>query len=85
MQLVFRKAVEMHDAYNADVVAAEWLRQQPYVDGQRIAVSGCSYGGIQTLITAEKGLGVRAFVPFAPGAMSWASPAAPRAPHRDRT
>ena len=41
----------------------------------RIAVSGCSYGGIQTLITAEKGLGVRAFVPFAPGAMSWANPA----------
>ncbi len=75
-QLVYRKAVEMHDAYNADVVAAlQWLRTQPYVDGTRIAVSGCSYGGIQTLITAEKGLGVRAFVPFAPGAMSWASPA----------
>jgi dienelactone hydrolase len=74
--LVFRKAVELHDAYNRDVVAAlDWLKEQPYVDRERIAVSGCSYGGIQTLITAEKGLGVRAFIPFAPGAMSWANPA----------
>jgi dienelactone hydrolase len=75
-QLVYRKAVELHDVYNTDVVAAlDWLREQPYVDRNRIVVSGCSYGGIQTLITAEKGLGVRAFVAFAPGAMSWANPA----------
>ena len=35
-------------------------------------MSGVSFGGIQTMLTAEKGLGIRAFVPFAPGAMSWA-------------
>src|SRR5205807_10377325 len=34
---------------------------------------GVSYGGIQTLITAEKGLSVRGFVAFAPGAMSFAN------------
>jgi dienelactone hydrolase len=34
-----------------------------------------SYGGIQTLLTAEKGLGLRAFVPFAPAAMSFANTA----------
>jgi hypothetical protein len=34
-------------------------------------MSGCSYGGIQTLLSVEKGWGVRAFVPFAPAAMSW--------------
>jgi dienelactone hydrolase len=34
-------------------------------------VSGCSFGGIQTLLTAEKGLGARAFIAFAPAAESW--------------
>lgn len=64
--------VELHERSNRDVVAAlEWLRQQPFVDGRRVVMSGCSFGGIQTLLTAEKGLGLRAFVPFAPAAMSW--------------
>ena len=36
-------------------------------------MSGCSYGGIQTLLSVEKGLGVRGFIPFAPAAMSWAN------------
>jgi carboxymethylenebutenolidase len=31
----------------------------------------CSFGGIQTLIAGEKSLGLKALVPFAPGAMSW--------------
>src|SRR5205085_3601883 len=74
-QLVIRrKQVKLHDVYNADVAAAlTWLKEQPFVDSHRIIVSGCSYGGIQTLITAEKGLGVKAFIPFAPGAMSYAN------------
>jgi len=69
-----REQVKLHDVYNEDVVAAlAWLKEQSFVDANRIVVSGCSYGGIQTLITAEKGLGVKAFVPFAPGAMSFAN------------
>ena len=64
--------IELHERYNKDVIAAvEWLKEQPYVDKDRIAMSGVSYGGIQTLLTAEKGAGVRAFVAFSPGAMSW--------------
>ena len=60
--------------YNHDVVAAvAWLKTRPFVDPNRIVMSGVSYGGIQTLLTAEKGLGIRAFVPFAPAAMSWAN------------
>ncbi|HEY2415266.1 MAG TPA: prolyl oligopeptidase family serine peptidase [Pirellulaceae bacterium] len=75
-----REQVQLHDVYNADVVAAlAWLKEQSFVDPTRLVVSGCSYGGIQTLITAEKGLGVKAFLPFAPGAMSFAS-----APLRER-
>jgi carboxymethylenebutenolidase len=72
--LVAKKAVDLQEVYQKDVVAAiEWLKKQPFVDAERIAVSGCSYGGIQTLLAAEKGLGVRAFISFAPGAMSWAN------------
>jgi len=43
----------------------------PFVDPARIAISGCSYGGIQTLLAGERDLGIKALVPFAPGAMSW--------------
>jgi dienelactone hydrolase len=65
-------AVKLHELYNKDVVAAvAWLKQQPYVDPRRIVMSGVSFGGIQTMLSAEKGLGIRAFVPFAPAAMSW--------------
>ncbi len=75
LKLVQRKAVELQELYNKDVVAAlTWLKAQPTVDPTRIAVSGVSYGGIQTLLTAEHDAGVRAFISFAPGAMSWANP-----------
>jgi dienelactone hydrolase len=46
------------------------LKMQPQVDAKRIVVSGCSFRGIQTLLTAEKGLGARAFIAFAPAAQS---------------
>lgn len=66
------KMVELQDAEVEDVIAAlNFLKAQPFVDQQRIAISGCSYGGIQTLLAGERDLGVRALVPFAPGAMSW--------------
>jgi dienelactone hydrolase len=47
--------------------------KQPFVDATRVAMVGCSFGGIQTLLSAEKRLGFKAFVAFAPAAMSWAS------------
>jgi len=66
--------IQLHELYNRDVVAAvEWLKDQLFVDKQKIAMSGVSFGGIQTLLTAEKGLGIRGFVAFAPAAMSWNS------------
>jgi dienelactone hydrolase/thiol-disulfide isomerase/thioredoxin len=66
------EVVALHDRFNANVVdAVAWLKTQPFVDPDRIVMSGCSFGGIQTMLTAEKGLGIRAFVPFAPAAMSW--------------
>ncbi|MEO7652419.1 MAG: prolyl oligopeptidase family serine peptidase [Bryobacteraceae bacterium] len=71
----FRKeAVRLHDVANADVQAAvSWLSARPFIDKNRIVMSGCSYGGIQTVLSAEEAMGVLAFVPFAPAAMSWAN------------
>ena len=65
-------AVRAQQSANEDVVAAmTWLKTRPEVDASRMVVSGCSFGGIQTLLTAEKGLGARAFIAFAPAAQSW--------------
>jgi dienelactone hydrolase len=67
-----RRMVELQQAEVDDVIAAlNYLRSQPFVDPARIVMSGCSFGGIQTLLAGERDLGVKALVPFAPGAMSW--------------
>jgi carboxymethylenebutenolidase len=67
-----RRVVELQEAEVEDVVAAlYYLKALPFVDHERIAMSGCSYGGIQTLLAGERDLGLKALVPFAPGAISW--------------
>jgi carboxymethylenebutenolidase len=74
LRVVQKKIVALHELYNHDVVAAvAWLKTQSFIDPERLAMSGVSYGGIQTLLAAEKGLNLRAFVPFAPAAMSYAN------------
>jgi dienelactone hydrolase len=66
------KVIALHELYLKDTIAAlAWLKQQNFVDTNRIVMSGVSYGGIQTVLAAEKDLGVKAYLPFAPGAMSW--------------
>jgi len=67
-----REAADLQELYNKDVEAAvAWLKEQKWVDTQHIAMMGISFGGIQTILTAEKGLGIKAFLPFAPAAQSW--------------
>lgn len=67
-----QRMVDLQEAEVDDVIAGlTYLKAQPFVDPARIAVSGCSYGGIQTLLIGERELGIRALVPFAPGAMAW--------------
>ena len=62
----------LHEEAARDVEAAlAWLAHRPEVNPQRIAMSGVSFGGIQTLLAAERALPAGAFVAFAPGAMSW--------------
>jgi dienelactone hydrolase len=66
------EVIKLHEFYNRDVIAAlEWLKKQSYVDSKRIVMSGLSYGGIQTILSAETANGVRGFIPFGAAAMSW--------------
>jgi carboxymethylenebutenolidase len=67
-----RKLVELMEQHLEDQMAAlAYLKGLPHVDPRRIAVAGCSFGGIQTVLMAEKGLGVRAAVDFAGAAQNW--------------
>jgi len=64
--------VQLQEAEVEDVISAlNYLKSRSFVDPTRIAVSGCSYGGIQTLLVGERNLDIKAVLPFAPGAMSW--------------
>jgi dienelactone hydrolase len=47
------------------------VKNQPFVDTTRLIVAGCSYGGIQTLLGAERNVGYRAAVSISPAALSW--------------
>ena len=51
-----------------------WLDEQPYVDRAKVAVAGCSFGGIETLLGAAKagGTGYQAAVAMSAGAETWA-------------
>jgi dienelactone hydrolase len=47
------------------------VKSLPFVDKQRLAVFGCSHGGIQTLLGAESGVGYKAAIAMSPGAETW--------------
>ena len=48
------------------------MKTLPYVDPNRVAVTGVSFGGIQTVLAAERASGIRVAVDFAGAAMMWA-------------
>jgi len=52
------------------VAAYEWLKQQPFVAANRIAVGGNSFGGIETILGAER-IAYCAALDGAGGAQSW--------------
>lgn len=68
--------VALHEVHLDDTIAAlAYLKALPYVDPNRLAVAGCSYGGIQTVLATEanteRKLGLRAAIDFAGAAMTW--------------
>lgn len=65
--------VALHEIHIEDTAAAaRYLRGRSDVESDRVAVAGCSYGGIQTVLAAEKGIGLKTAIAFAPAAISWA-------------
>jgi dipeptidyl aminopeptidase/acylaminoacyl peptidase len=60
------KKEHLHD----QLAALEWLKKQKFVQTDRIAVAGQSFGGIETVLGAEK-YSFCAAVDAAGGAMSW--------------
>lgn len=64
--------LKLIDLHMKDVVPAlSFLKGLSYVDRDRIAVAGCSLGGIQTVLLSEKTIGFRAAIAFAAAAQSW--------------
>ena len=59
------------DHLDDQLAAVAWLRKQPFVEPDRIAVAGNSFGGIEAVLGAEKG-NYCAAVGSAAGAQSWA-------------
>ena len=58
------------DQLNDQLAALAWLRKQSFVQGDRIAVAGNSFGGIETVLGAERE-NYCAAVDSAGGAQSW--------------
>lgn len=53
------------------LAALGYLKSRNDVDPNRIAIAGCSFGGIQTLLAGERRTGARAGVDFAGAAATW--------------
>ena len=59
------------DHLNDQLAALAWLRKQSFVQANRIAVAGNSFGGIEVVLGAERGAYCAA-IDSAGGAQSWA-------------
>jgi carboxymethylenebutenolidase len=56
----------------ADQLAGlRYAKTLAYVDTNKLVVAGCSYGGIETLLAAERGAGFKAALSISPAALSW--------------
>lgn len=60
------------DHLNDQIAAVSHLKSLSFVDRERIAVAGNSFGGIQTVLMAERSTGIRAAVDFAGASLTWA-------------
>jgi dienelactone hydrolase len=65
--------VKLHETdHLADQLAAlEYLKTRSDVDVGKLAIAGCSFGGIQTVLSAELDIGTKAAIDFAGAAQTW--------------
>jgi len=70
----YKLAVRLLETQQLDdqLAGQAYVKKLPFVDTTRLVVAGCSYGGIQSLLAAERGAGYKAAVPISPAALSWA-------------
>jgi carboxymethylenebutenolidase len=61
----------LEEQVDDQLAGLDYLRRLPYVDSARIALAGCSFGGIQTVLAAERNPDIRAAVNFAGAAQTW--------------
>ncbi|MGE5099377.1 MAG: alpha/beta hydrolase family protein, partial [Deltaproteobacteria bacterium] len=53
------------------LAGVSYAKTLTFVDTNKMVVAGCSYGGIETLLAAERGAGFKAAMPISPAALSW--------------
>lgn len=71
--------VNLHETHLEDQLAAlEYLQAVPFVNKNRIAVMGWSFGGIQTMLAVERGPGYRVAVNCSGAAETWSGSSALR-------
>jgi carboxymethylenebutenolidase len=69
-----RREIELHETHLEDQVAAlQYLQTLQYVEKNRTAVMGFSFGGIQTMLAVERGPGYRVAVNCSGAAETWRS------------
>jgi carboxymethylenebutenolidase len=67
-----RMLVKLHEVQLRDQLAAlSYLKGLSFVNPQRLAVMGASFGGIQTMLAAERGQGYRVAVNCSGAAQTW--------------
>jgi dienelactone hydrolase len=67
-----RLLVDLHETHLEDQLAGlQYLQGLPYVDRNRMAVMGFSFGGIQTMLAVERGPGYRVAVNCSGAAETW--------------
>jgi carboxymethylenebutenolidase len=67
-----RMLVKLHEVQLRDQLAAlSYLQGLSFVNPQRLAVMGASFGGIQTMLAAERGQGYRVAVNCSGAAQTW--------------
>ena len=69
----FTLMIRLHETSQLQdqLAALAFLKSQPGIDSGRIAVAGISFGGIQTMLMAERPAGIKAALNFAGAAMTW--------------
>ncbi len=69
-----RELVGALDGETEDVLAGlDWLRAQPQIDPDRIAIAGSSFGGVVTVLAAGRTSQFRAGISFAGPSQTWPS------------